>query len=210
MATRFVNEIHYPALITRIVNTYIRPVVEYNSIIWNHVRPSIVNKLDEVLHRSTRVALNLPIRPNHPRYVNFETRLARKESLAFRERRIISSILFIIKIIEGVTETDLKEEIVNLLHVTVRITRNPTLFDVTRWKRHFNSPLIQILMKMNVLKDYFWINDSIGTTKAKLKQYFIDNRANKLWQFISCVVFIVFLTCSRLFLFGCNFHSCNN
>lgn len=110
MAARYSNELHAPVVMGKIVKTYIEPIIEFNSPIWSHARPTLLRKLEDVLHRGTRITLNLPYRTTNPRYKDFQTRLQMSQLLSYDERRIIHSISFVLKIMKEEIDSNLKEE----------------------------------------------------------------------------------------------------
>lgn len=175
-ASRYVNEIHCHALMTKIVDTYIRPIIEYNSVVWRHIRPTLLKKLENVLHRSTRIALNLPYRTDDPRYQNFNNRLNQMNMLTFEERRNIASVVFVIKLLNGELNSKVKSHIDDLRHINVRNTRNPVLFHLSRSTWRNNSPLTMILQQMNDLRGVFSLNDDVRQIKNQLKQHYLRIR----------------------------------
>lgn len=176
MATRFSNELHAPKVMQKIVNTYIRPIIEYNSVIWTNARKLYTRKMEDILHRSSRTSLNLPYRTDHPRYQSFDSRIDELQLLTFSERRIIHSIVFIMKTMKEEIHSTLKDEIDELRHRSIRSTRNPVLFDISRSHRNSKSPLLLLLHYMNEFRDHFHLEDSINTTKKKLNTYFLNER----------------------------------
>lgn len=176
MANRFVREIRCPHMITKIIDTYVRPIIEYNSVIWRDARQSITKKLEESLHRGTRTALRSPYRTNAPGYLSFDARMKDLGLLTFAERRDIATVVFIVKLLREETLSILTEHIEELIHINVRNTRSPHLFDISRSTFARNTPIIQMLQLVNSIKSVITLEDSPNTIKCKLKKFYLNAR----------------------------------
>lgn len=89
---------HRP-LMLRLYNVYIRPHIEYCSVIWNLQKAGTINTLEKILHEVTSFAIANP-RYNHPAYRNFKQRLIDLQMLNIRQRLETFAIAFIIKIVK--------------------------------------------------------------------------------------------------------------
>lgn len=70
VAFRFAKEIGNMFLLKKITRTYIMPVLEYSSVIWDQHRIGYNNTLERVLHQMSRAALHLPFDVRHERYID--------------------------------------------------------------------------------------------------------------------------------------------
>lgn len=120
-------DIRYPLVMLKIVNIYITPIVEYCSIIWAQKRITIEKRIEKVWHIASRMALGTPYRQDDVNYINFETRMRTLGQLTFLKRRIISSIIYLGKILKGESKTKLAQQVIRCRN-TDQVTRSPNPF----------------------------------------------------------------------------------
>lgn len=175
-AYRFAKELGNIGILMRIINIYVLPVIEYGSVIWNQNRIGHNKKLERILHMASRATLSAPFDVRHPNYINFNTRMHRLRQLTFEKRRIISSLINIIKIIRGILISPLAATINQCRHVPVRTLRNPLPFDSTKiGAMAAKSPIAISLRNYNTYHHLFDETDSVDTIKKKLRDYFLQN-----------------------------------
>lgn len=126
---RFTRETRAPYTIIKIINCYITPIIEYCSRIWSQKRITIENKLEKVLHSGTRIALKSPRRNNEIGYISFQERMRLLNLITYKERRIISSIIFTLKAVSGKIDSIIVEEYLLFQNQNNNI-RAPNLFKV--------------------------------------------------------------------------------
>lgn len=102
------------------------------SVVWSQDRIIMEGPLERNLHNSTRAQLATPYDNRHVDYIPFDQRMNLLRLLTFRERRIISSILTIIKIMRSDLRTTLSSTIEEYRHVVLRIKRKANIFDFRR------------------------------------------------------------------------------
>lgn len=73
---------------------------------------------------------------------------------------------------ENIEEINFSLDEQNECDRSIHATRNSPLFDIFRSPKSRTSPLLQILKQMNAFSEHFGIDESIQTTKVKLKQFF--------------------------------------
>lgn len=171
MGFRFFRDLRAPSLMIKIVNTYITPLIEFNSIIWNQSRVALNDKLDTFLHKSTRQLLATAYRPHQPGYVEFEQRLLQIHLLTYDERRSIAAAIFILKIYKGCLQSTYSQKIISSKFENTVNLRSPQLFRIDR-KIPLNSPLYNCLVAINEFSNTINIDDSIDISKRKMKEYY--------------------------------------
>lgn len=125
-------------------------------------------RLERVLHNETRTALNASYKHDHQDYIDFNHRITALNMYTYRERRIIASILNIMKIMKGTLKTELVNTINESLHISIHQTRSPHVFNVKR-DNPPNSPLHIGISNVNTYRKQFDIEDSLPIIKRKLE-----------------------------------------
>lgn len=171
MAKRFSYEIHSPPTIIKLVNVYINPLLEYCSAVWNCKRNSHIENLESYRRRATRIALNTPYRPNQIGYVPYQQRITTLGLLTQRQRRIISIVLAIIRILKGMSNTDLRRTLVDYCCTHGR-TKTQRIFN---WPSSTilptGSPLAIGMRLVNTYHQVINITDNIQTIKIHLRHH---------------------------------------
>lgn len=73
-ARRYVTGINHPILMARIYGTYIQPILEYCSVVWNQNRLTYNNSLTLVHKKVTRITLNIYHNMDQNRYIAYDKR----------------------------------------------------------------------------------------------------------------------------------------
>lgn len=175
MINRFAKEIHHPPIATKILKTYVTPIVEYASSVWWQNRVISDGRLERILHKLTRLSLQTGFRPNLPNYVTFQERLRQLNLLTFAERREIASAVFILKILKEEIRSTMLEKIFASRRLHVDHIRNPTIFNVSR-NLPAKSPLALGMSTINKYRNVFSLQDSVQTAKNKMKHHLADQR----------------------------------
>lgn len=123
------------------------------------------------MHRATRIALKAPYRPNQNGYITFEQRISTLNILTLSQRRTIASIVAIMKIVKGITETCLSQSIQQCVRSNYR-TRAHRIFNISATTVFPQKSPIHIAMhNVNTHHNVFNVDNSISTIKSKLKEY---------------------------------------
>lgn len=123
---RFAKEVGHMSILKKITRTYILPVLEFSSMVWDQHRIGCNEQLERVLHQMSRAVLNRPFVVRHPRYIDFEARISQLNLLTLTERRIIQSIIIIIKIQRGILKSQLVQSIQRAVPHNIHRTCRPT------------------------------------------------------------------------------------
>lgn len=126
---RLVKDIRCPNLSMKLYKSFVLPILEYGSIIWDQGRAIDNLQLEKSLHMITRISLNVPLYPLHPRYLNFQTRinLLNFNNLDTRRKYQLASIF--LKIINGDLNAPSLLAIMNSCYNTnIARTRRPNYF----------------------------------------------------------------------------------
>jgi hypothetical protein len=130
----------------------VRPILEYNSVLWSpyydvHVRN--IERVQNKLLRFINYRLGIPINEiNYPEIRN----MCGLQTLS--ERRSISDMVFLYKLINGLIDSPQILQMVNL-HIPKRTTRNRCTFstDLATTNYTFNVPIQRMLREGNRLGD---------------------------------------------------------
>lgn len=134
--------------------------------------------LERTLHNSTRAQLSTPYDNRHEDYLPFETRINTLKILTYRERRTVTSIITVVKIMREELRTVLKEVTDEYRHVARRVTRNASIFDFGRnCELPASSPMRIGMANINTYRDAFSMDDSIATIRSKLTAKILTNRS---------------------------------
>lgn len=175
MAKRFTYDIHSPYTMIKLVNVYINPLLEYCSAVWNCERSSYIEKLESYRRRATRIALNTPHRPHLVGYIPYQQRIMTLGLLTQRQRRIISIVLTIIRILKGESDTDLR-------HILAKYQRprgNTRTYRTFHLPRNTviptRSPLSIGMCLVNKYHHVIDITDTTQTIRNRLRHYMLLN-----------------------------------
>lgn len=173
-AYRFSRELHHPRLCIDLVRTYIVPVLEYASIIWRRGTDTQNRALEAPLRMSTRWALHLPFLPTQMGYRTYQFRLASLHLLSMEDRYVLQQITFVKKCLRGEYTSNIVNTIQAAQITRERVTRHPNIFNIGT--QHIGGPLRSMMMTCNAYRLIFAVEDSIETTKIRLKEHFHQNR----------------------------------
>lgn len=132
-AYRFSNDIKNASIVLKKVNTYITPVLEYCSVVWNQDRKGSNQRIERILHLATRTALHSPYDHRDENYISFEKRI-NLHQLTYEDRRTITSIIDTVKILNGDINSALTNVLINAKYVSAHNTRRPNIFDPSQIK----------------------------------------------------------------------------
>lgn len=177
---RFAKDVKYPMIMAKIINTYITPVVEYCSLVWSQNRTMSERRFERPLHYGTRAALRVPFHHEDENYIRFEERMNILQLLTYKDRRIIASKLYIIKILRGQLETTLATTLQDLRHDPQYTSRSPNLFVIDRRRIPVNSPPHVSMSNINKYRNQFNIADEIPVIKRKIKEFLLEQ--NRIQQ----------------------------
>lgn len=149
-------------------------LTRYCNTVWSCERSSYVEKLESYRHRATRIALNTPYRPNQIGYVPYQQRIRTLGLLTQRQRRVISIVLTIIRILKGESNTDLRHTLMeyNRPHGNTRTHR---IFNLPRSTIiPIGSPLAIGMRLVNKYRQVINKTDTI-TIKNHLRHHMLLN-----------------------------------
>lgn len=173
----FCKEIHYPEMILTIIDTYVTPILEYCSIVWNRNVVDLQKHIENINHKATRLALGTSYRPHQGNYVDFETRLLWLKRNTYTDRRIITSIIFVHKLIHAKENSRLRDLIGSCTIASGHRTRNPNLFEFPRYM-HIKSRMHICMSNANKYRDIVDFMESEAGVKKKMKRHLLSNHAD--------------------------------
>lgn len=169
-AARFVKSVHHPPLMDKIAKTYILPILEYNAIVWDQRAVGILQPLEKILHKVSRVTLSTPFRYDHPRYINHNQRAERMRMFTLAQRRTIQRIITVKRILSGDIRTSLATKLQQLRYQSQANMRCPPIFNLPRLNPlPRKSPISIMIEETNVLRRHFSFNESDNIIRNRLK-----------------------------------------
>lgn len=171
---RFTRELKSTQLTRRLHDSYILPIAEYGSCVWGNRIASSNDRLEAVQRNITRTILRTAYRPNMPRYVPFHHRLYILNTISYTHRREIASMIFVIKIMMGLINSSLAENIQAAKFVNVRNTRNTSPFDLAKIRAK-QSPLFHACTLINMYKDTISMDLSIDSITKALRLHNLES-----------------------------------
>lgn len=80
---------------------FVLPIAEYGSVVWNQNFTTYNELIEKCLRNASRITLDLPISPLHPRYLNYKPRLRQIDFPSLSQRRASAAIIITLKIYRG-------------------------------------------------------------------------------------------------------------
>lgn len=115
----------------KINQTYLKPIIEYASTIWNQDRRALNSKLEKSLHSATSTALRTSYRNDYPNYVPFNERMNMLDLLTFKDRRVIAAIKLAKTIIQNQSDLPIFAYLKSCINLQTR-TRASNTFTIPR------------------------------------------------------------------------------
>lgn len=173
-AYRFTLHFGNRTMLLYIFNIYIRPILEYASIIWTGNSVTADTKLEETLRKTTRFVLATAYRPHLPGYITYEQRLKVLHQMALRTRRIIASVVIVERIRLGKLSVTFGWQIMECFVENPAQHRIRLRYKINRSQFIIDSPMYNAMMETNSLRYQFEHEDSLNTIKRKLTNYFLE------------------------------------
>lgn len=165
-------------------NIYLRPILEYASVIWYQCRKTLNEQLEKSLHTCTRTALRRTHRSDHPWYLPFHQRMSTPKLLTLEDRRCIASIIMAHNIINTTSDLPLKAVLLSYRNTRTN-TRSANTFTIPI---HVPTKSPLCIMMNDVDHHHRKIaditTDSQNIIKKKLTKYFaaIIRQKQHLWK----------------------------
>lgn len=169
-AKRFCKEIKERRIMMFIYNTYIRPIMEYCSIIWHKDIAYLNNNIEWIQREASRTALGSAFRPNQDNYLNYEDRCKRLNIISTENRFKINQVITIKKLMEG-DITSKFGEILKSNKSPQLVIRNRRMFNVDVNVIALDSPLYNAIVNYHKLEKQFKFKDSVQLIKNSLQKY---------------------------------------
>lgn len=171
---RFSQAIHRPSIIINVIDTYVRPIIEYAAPIRRRGTQTQNASLEASYRFGARAALRRPYSTLDPRYISYNQRLIESGLISMEDRYIIQCIVFIARCVNGDVDAPIARTIINSRIVRNRIIRHPNLFDVSQFA--LGSTVRNMLQLCHTYRLWYNIEHSPTTIKSNLKKAFSDAR----------------------------------
>lgn len=157
-----------------IFNVYIRPIMEYASIIWTGNSITLDSKLEEILRKTSRFVLASPHRPHLPGYVNYEERLGILRELPLRTRRTVALVTTLERIRIGRLRVSFGWQVAECFVQNPELRRIRLRYRINNTYFRVHTTIYNAMMEMNSLRYIFDHADSIHVIRKKLIEYFTE------------------------------------
>lgn len=149
---RLITDIRCPSLTMQLFKSFVLPVLEYGSCIWNRNIASQSSILDTPLRNATRIALRAPKFPFQPHYVAFADRLALLQLHSLSERRLFQLTSTFLKILSHELHSPINFQILaQCINLNPTVTRRPNFFINMLKFSQSNSPTFLAMTSINSL-----------------------------------------------------------
>lgn len=171
---RISKDIKNKNMILKLFNTYVRPILEYGTIIWasNHNYQLI----EKTLKKATRYAMCTPFNHRDTNYKNYEDRLRESKLTNMAQRRKLALMIFIIRIIKNEVHTTYNGIINRLISANRPNTRNNNILTTDHNLIQLNSVLYIGIDCINQYRQVININESTQTIKKKIKMFMLEEQ----------------------------------
>lgn len=178
-SSRWLKELRSTVAMVSFYKTFMLPIIEYGSIIWERQTVALTNYIESIQQRFTRIVLHIP-----PNYMCYELRLKRLGLIKLSHRRIIAKIKFFKQIALGQAHCPDSDRLLPL-NPSLRVTRHQHIYTtpVARPEYVENSPSISGMLLYNSLPTS--LNRRITRKSLKLNYllYFQTNTSAKCAYF---------------------------
>lgn len=153
-----------------IFKTYILPIIDYCSPIWNQNRIGLNNIIEKSFHDVTRTALGAPFDVRSPNYIPHIKRLEilGLPDLSLRLKSQATNLG--LRILKGETDSYHRNLMESYLYQGRRNLRNFRLFQYRRSDVPVKSPIEVIMSSMTYFQNQVTLLESTATTKSKIKK----------------------------------------
>ena len=157
----------------KLFNTYIRPLVEYNSQIWNPHLKKHIDKLERIQQNYTKKVFE---RCNVP-FTNYDDRLNKISELSLLNRRKFLDLVFLYKLINNFYDVHFeqffhfKKRTYALRSHHLQVVANQSFTASSEWMNSFfeRTPKVWNNLPANIVT-----SDSLSNFKLLLKQHFLS------------------------------------
>lgn len=173
---RTTRDLRCPGLAKIMFSTYILPVLEYCSQVWDQSFVLDSERIENILRRASRMALASSKLPHQPGYLRYEERLKILGLTTLNQRRCISRCLHAVGVLNGRTYSpSISYLIQNCSRVNAPRTRRPNLFHNIANFAPRDSIAARALVSMNWASERFDISASPIGLKNNLKKAALDS-----------------------------------
>lgn len=130
--------------------------------------------MERTLKKATRFTIQSPFNTNDINYKQYNERLVECRMLSLFQRRRITYVILLIRIIKNEITTGFNGIIERLMRQNRPSTRSRDVIMIDHNLITKNSPLYYGITCINKYKNLFDLNDSISLIKIKLRDHFLN------------------------------------
>ena len=151
--------------------SYVRPILEFGSLLWCPYRKFLSDRLENVQRRFTRIFPGLKNLP-------YRQRLVHLNLLSLYARRLRYKLIFLYKIVNNLVDVDLQSLFCYSMSSSTRGNSRKLLLPSSNrdYRRYFFS--IDIVLHWNSLSESEVMVDSVAAFKKSVHSYF---QRNDIW-----------------------------
>jgi hypothetical protein len=150
--------------------TYVRPLLEYCTVVWNPSSVLLIQQLENVQRKFTRIAY-IKSFPNSP-IPDYESRLAIFNLQTLQSRRLINDLVLCYKIVHGFENHPLFS---NMFSRVSRPSRSSNCFQLKRTHTYnsklFDSFSFRVIRSWNLLPDSVVSSQTVTSFKARVSNH---------------------------------------
>lgn len=186
---RFAYEFRDPWTIKRIYSTFVLPIIEYGSQIWNPYYDDGDGRVESIQKQFLLYALRHMKWPHRHVRPKYEHRLLLLQMITLSERRKVAQVVFLLNILHGsITSTFIRDHIrftntpystraQNSLEIPIRTRNYSQREPINSMLYTFNEFMNKKIPNCDIMM--IDLNLSTDTVKKRMSEYFISSRSLK-------------------------------
>lgn len=170
ISVKLVKDIRCNDLLAVLYRTYVLPIAETNSILWQSRNIGLKNQLERIQRRCTRIALRTPFNHTHPNYRPYENRLIVLDLMKLSDRRDLAAICYLIKVYQNPEPTNIKTILNNALYDVTMSARNRKLFSNIGKYTGPQTSLHSLMTTANEYHTLINMDESIISNRSRIRK----------------------------------------
>ena len=154
----------------KLYTTYVRPKLEFNTLVWSPYLKQDINKVEKIQQKFTK----FPMRKCNIPFKDYNDRLTKLNIKSLQQRRLIFDLILIYRIINGLSDINFndhfsfKSHSYNLRQNSLQIQSN---FKLIKNQKFNNCFFIRIIKYWNVLPNDIVISPSLEVFKKRILSF---------------------------------------
>lgn len=176
LAKRFAREANNNIIVWHVFVGYIRPVLEYGSIVWSRPDGSMTRKIESIQRKVTRMALGTSQRPYQSNYLPYDARLKCLQTLTLENRRNYLAAKFVVGALKGNVKGEVARDMIDAYWDTMSRTRSKLIIAPEKNRNGGDWAIRQLINQINDHKAFIDQTMSINTIARHLKEGMLNKQ----------------------------------